>query len=243
MSSSTTTPEGPRPTPWYIPYVVPPVSASVSVPFIFRGFITKSLQQQGKPTPKIPLIRGFAAGIRSAPTIGGIIGTQLISQDLVEKNIFPPSREGEQPTPVSMISSSAIIGALSVPGLVIFNGQSMGKTPLESITGLSPLQSAAIVSREIAFLISMRISEPVSNCMKDKFGDSPTVVYGSTFASGAFGSLISHPADTALTCWQNGMRVTNLSHAMRGGPVRALTVGSFATLYQLAKETFSNILA
>lgn len=241
MSSPTTGPEGPRSTAAYAPYVIPPVAAGASIIPLFSGFMVKSAQQQYKPMPRVSFIEGLAAGFRAAPTIGSIIGAQLIIQDLVEKRMFTPPQQGELPTLSSMVRSSAIVGALSAPGLAIFNGQSMGKSAIQSLRGLSLLQIAAIVSRETTFLLSMRISDPASDYMKERFGDSPAVVYGSAFASGAFGSFISQPADTALTCWQNGMRVTNLSHAMRGGPVKALTVGTFAVLYKFTKETFSTL--
>lgn len=155
--------------------------------------------------------------------------------------MFSPPQEGEQPTLGSMVRSSALVGGLSAPGLAIFNGLSMGKTAGESLRALSMLQVAAIVKRETAFLLSMRVSDPASEYMKERFGNSPAILYGSAFASGAFGSLISHPADTALTCWQQGVRVTNISHAMRGGPVKALSVGVFAAIYKFSKEKLSEL--
>ena len=203
----------------------------------------KSTQQQGKSVPRITLLQGVLAGARAAPIIGSIIGAQMITQEFVEKKIFTPPKEGQKPSLSTMLSSSVIVGALSAPGLAVFNGQSMGKTAMQSLKGLSTLQVAAIISRESLFLLSMRASKPASDYMKKRFGDSSAIVYGSAFASGSFGSIISQPADTLLTCWQNGIKVTNFSQAMRGGPVKAATVGTFAMIYPLVKEKLTAILS
>ncbi|ADI37923.1 putative membrane protein [Waddlia chondrophila 2032/99] len=235
--------EGHSPFAPYLPYIIPPVSAGASIIPVFRGFIIKSAQQLGKPAPRMTVFRGLWEGLRASPTIGAVIGAQLVIQEIAEKKLFTPPIEGQQPSLLSMLVSSAFVGTLSAPGLAVFNGQSMGKSLMQSLKGLSLLQTAAIVARETCFLLSIRISDPVSNHMKNKFGDHPSVIYGSTFFSAAFGSLISHPADTALTCWQKGIQVNNLSHAMKGGPVKALAVGSFAVAYKITKEALTILLS
>lgn len=242
MSLRTATgPEGSNPFAAYLPYVIPPVAAGASIIPVFRGFIAKSAQQLGEPVPRFSILRGLWEGVKAAPTIGMVVGTQLIIQDIAEKKLFKPPAEDEQPSLAMMVASSIFVGTLSAPGLAIFNGQSMGRSFKQSLKDLSWKQTAAIVARETSFLLSIRISDPVSEYMKEKFGDKAVVIYGSTFLSAAFGSLIGHPADTALTCWQKGIKLNSFSHAMKGGPAKGLAVGSFAVIYKVAKEALNNL--
>ncbi len=177
-------------------------------------------------------------GCRAAPTISVIVGTQMISQNLIEKGFKAIMKgiSGKEDHFALMLVTSMIVGGISAPALAVFNGQTMGRTVKESLRSLSQKQTIAIVTRETSFLFSLRVSKPMSEFMEDRCGKNKAVEYGSTFAAGAIGSLVGHPADTALTLWQKGRNVENLSQLMRGGPVKALTVGGFSICYKTVKE-------
>lgn len=74
------------------------------------------------------------AGVKVAPTVGVIIGTQMIVQSIVEKALL---KDEQQPASFATILASVIIvGGVSAPPLAVFNGQTMGRTimPVPAIT-------------------------------------------------------------------------------------------------------------
>jgi hypothetical protein len=233
MSAISPVPNGPSiPLSSALPYVIPPVSASLAIVPVFYGFIVKSAQQLQQPIPKMTAKEVFKRGWKAAPTIGGMVGTQMIGQEIFER-LF---NQGHQPKFASMLASSALVGMLSVPACAVFNGQTMGRTVKESMKSLSKRQAMAIIAREASFVFSVRISGPVSEQMKNSLGDHKAVQYSSIFVSGAIGGLIGHPADTALTLSQEGVEVTHFRQLLRGASVRALTVGGFSFFYKLTQE-------
>ncbi|OGN53546.1 MAG: hypothetical protein A2Y28_01765 [Chlamydiae bacterium GWC2_50_10] len=221
-----------------LPYLTPPVAASLSIVPVFYGFVVKSAQQLGKPLPRMRASEILKAGFKAAPTIGITIGTQMVVQGIVENLLMKKSdgQKNEGKELRSMIVSSMIVGGVSAPPLAVFNGQTMGRTVIQSLRALSIKQTGAIMTRETSFLFSLRVSGPVSSWMKRNFKESRSVEYGSAFLTAAIGSLIGHPADTALTLWQKEMKLKTIRQSLQGAPVRALAVGAFAILYKSAKE-------
>jgi hypothetical protein len=242
--------------PTLAPYVAPPGAAASAIVFVFYGFVAKTAQQRGSPMPRLTLFAAKNAqqainpiphmtvkeavigGCKAAPAIGALVGTQMIAQGLIEKHLIKPSENKEKTPPslTTILTSSVVVGIASTPAAAIFNGQTMKLSAIQSLRGLSAKQTGAIVSREICFLFSMRVSGPVSKAMENYFGENKAVEYASAFFSGAIGSVIGHPADTALTLWQKGMKVETLTQAMRGAPVRAVTIGAFSMSYKMIKE-------
>lgn len=164
----------------------------------------------------------------------------MVVQNLFEKTLktlVKGTNDKQDPSQgfVFMLISSMIVGGISAPALAVFNGQTMGRTIGESLKSLFQKQTYAIVARETSFLFSLRVSEPVAELMERTCGKNKVVEYGSTFATGVIGSLVGHPADTALTLWQKGRQVENLSQLMRGGPMKALAVGGFSICYKTVK--------
>jgi hypothetical protein len=210
------------------PHVTPPLAAGAAIIPTFYGFELKSARQLGESRPRFSPLGGF----RAAPTVGAIFGTQMAAQLAVEKAVMPGEKAGFS----SILLSSFFVGGLSAPALAVFNGQTMKKTAKESLRALSIKQSLAIIARETSFLFSIRISNYVSDRMKEHFGENKAIVYASTFASGAIGSLFGHPADTALTIWQKGMKITTLRILMNGSLSRSITVGTFACCYKITSE-------
>src|ERR1700722_1732519 len=151
---------------YVVPYLAPPLAASAAIIPVFYGFVAKSAQQIGEPIPRMTVKEALKGGVKAAPTIGAIVGTQMIAQNAVEKILVKNSGNNGKPSFVSMLASSIIVGGISAPALAVFNGQKMGCTVTESLRSLSAKQTAAIVSRETSFLFSLRISGSVSEAMK-----------------------------------------------------------------------------
>ena len=218
------------------PYVAPPLSASAAIIPVFRDMVAKSAQQVGNTIPSITFIEGVKRGAKAAPTVGTIVGTQMIIQNIVEKALVGDSNK---PSLSSTFASSAIVGAVSAPVLAVFNGQTMGRGVRESLRKFSPMQGIAIAVQETAFVIGLSVADQVAIEMKKKFGDAKVVDYTAAFGAGAAGSLAGHPANTALTRWQAGLKVNNFSQLMRGAVRKARAIGFFSVLYKFGKETLN----
>ena len=221
---------------YVIPYLTPPIAASAAIVPVFPGFVAKSAQQIGKPIPKMTFKEMLVGGLKVSPTIGFIVGTQMIVQNIAEKALMKNSKNSDEPNFLQMLASSVLVGGISAPALAVFNRQTMGQTVAESLKSLSAREVLAIVSRETSFLFSLRISDPLSQAMKRYSGDNKAVDYSSAFVSGVVGSIIGNPFDAALTLWQKGMKVENFYQLMRGSPIRALSIGGFSVFYKLAKD-------
>lgn len=269
MSTSSTSPENWQPA-WaswshLAPYMVPPAAAASAVIPVYYGFEVKSAQQLGLPIPKMSFWEVIKGGFKAAPTIGMIVGTQMVAQNLVEKTLHDKSKPNTPPSFSMMLASSAIVAGVSAPLLAVFNGQtmarndqemsrhdksisrqnqiaarkaweSMAQNAWETLRKLTLRQSGAIVVQETSFLFSARVTGPLNDALKDHFGDTTAVRYGSPFLSGMIGAFCNHPANTALTLWQKNQKVVSLKQLMQGSPVRAVTVGGFMVCYQVAND-------
>lgn len=219
------------------PYLIPVVAASAAIVPAFYGFVVKSAQQVGNPIPRMSMREAFVGGLRASPTIGMIVGTQMGVQKVVENAM--DANQNNSSDIASKLASSLVVGAVSSPLLAVFNGQTMGKTMMSSLRSLTAVQAGAIVARETSFLFALAINDPMAAAMKRKFGDHKAVEYSSSFIGGAIGSLIGHPADTALTLWQKGMTVDCFRSLMRGAPAKAVAVGIFNVGFQVSKGVLS----
>lgn len=220
------------------PYAAPPISAAVAIIPSFYGFVVKSAQQVGEPIPRMTVFQVIKGGFKASPTIGLIVGTQLIVQGFAEKFFKKPSIDGKEESNrfSSMVASSIVVGIISAPGLAIFNALTMEMPVSKALKELSIRQVGAITVRETSFLFSIRISHPISEMVKQQFGENDKTKYSVAFMSGAIGSVIGHPADTLLSNWQKGKKVTNLSQIMKGAPAKAAAVGVFSMTYEFVKS-------
>lgn len=218
-------------------YVAPPFAASMAIVPAIYGFIAKSALQRGECVPRMPLRSCLLEGFKASPTVGAIVGTQIIAQRLLEERLHGNKQNGKnKPDFSSMLFSTAAIGTVSAPLLAVFNGQTMGWSPLKSLRMLSMRQNGAIVSRETGFLFGLRLSDPMAGAMRREFGESKVVDYAAAFFSGGMGSLVGHPADTMLTLWQRGEKLQRWSHLMRGAAYKSVAVGIFAICYRAASQ-------
>lgn len=225
--------------PWFYmsPYVVPPLAASAAIVPVFRDMVFKSAQQKGNPVPNMSFLTGFKEGIKAAPTVGAIVGTQLIIQRAIEKVL---SGESNTKSMSSALASSAIVGIVSAPVLAVFNGQTMGWTVRESLRKFTVMQGMAIAVQETAFVGGLSVADQLAVMMREVFGNNKVVDYTAAFSAGAAGSLAGHPANTALTRWQSGLAVDSFPQLMWGARRKAWAVGIFSVVYKLGKETLNS---
>lgn len=219
------------------PYAIPPLAASVAILPAYGDLIAKSAQQKGEPVPSMTLKAVMKEGVKAVPTVGTLVGAQMIIQSFVERKLVG---ESKAPTLSVKFLSSAIVGTVSSPFVAIFNGQNMGWTARQSLGKFSPRQAAAITIQETAFVGGLSVADKLSEVMRAKFGDNKAVDYTAAFIAGAAGSLAGHPANTALTRWQSGMQVEGLSQLMWGSARKARAIGIFSVFYKLGKEVLGS---
>ena len=222
-------------------YIIPPAAASLAIIPVYYGFVAKSAKQLGNPIPRFNLNNTVVGGFKAAPTIGAIVGTQMIAQRFIEQSLERYANVTTEPSFVKMFAAAVGGGILSAPALAILNGQTMGQGVIESLSKLTLKQTSLIVIRESSFLFSIRISDPVGLLMRERLGDNATVDYASAFISGAIGSVIGHPADTLLTLAQKGIKVQSWRHMMQGAMIKAVAVGGFSLGYKATRQFFETI--
>jgi hypothetical protein len=222
--------------PTVAPYVVPPVAAAAAIIPVFRDMVAKSAQQKGQAVPVMTLMESIKGGVKATPTVGAIVGTQIVLQNLVEKVLSGQSNTGSLS---STLASSAIVGIASAPVLAVFNGQTMGWTVRESLRKFSARQGLAIAVQETAFVGGLSVADHLAVTMRKEFGNNKAVDYTAAFIAGAAGSLAGHPANTALTRWQSGMTVDSARQLMWGSLCKARAVGVFSVVYKLGKEVLN----
>lgn len=227
------------------PFLTPPIAAGAAITPTFYGFIAKSAQQMGEPIPRIVIKKAFQKQatvpqitiremLRDGMKVAPILGSQMAMQNVIEKGLL---KTNDQPASFTlMLASSIIVGGVSVPALAAFNGQTRGHSIKKSLQLLSKEQAFAIIARETAFLFSVRISGPLSLALQGHFGKNEKVKQSTIFMSGAIGSLVGHPADTALTLLQNGVKIEGFRQLSRGMATKAVSVGCFAVCYKFVEE-------
>jgi hypothetical protein len=221
----------------YATYAVPPAAAAAGIIPAFGDMVAKSEQQKGQKVSPMSAKQAVMGGCKAAPTVGAIVGSQMILQGVVERVLAGDAK----PTLTSTVASTAVVGMLSSPVLAVFNGQTLGWGVRESLRKFTAKQGAAISVQETAFLAGLAVGDRLAMVMQRYLGKHKAVDYTAAFATGAMGSLAGHPANTALTRWQSGMSVSR--HEMMWGSVRkARAVGTFAVGYKAVKEVATTAL-
>lgn len=221
-------------------YCVPPAAAAAAIVPVFRDMALKSAQQRGHPVPYMTFLKGVKEGLKASPTVGIIVGTQMVAQNglvtLLAKAFTDRKTSGNN---LSLeLMSSGLVGLVSAPALAIFNGQTMGWSVRESLHRFSVMQGLAIAMQEAAFVGGVSASDYLAVSMKKRFGNNKIVDYAAAFFAGAAGSLAGHPANTALTRWQSGMTIKG-HQLMLGSLRRTWAVACFSVLYKFWKEVAS----
>ena len=220
-----------------VSYAGPPGVASIALLPNFRDIIAKSCLQTGQVLPKISILQGIKRGLPAAPTIGGIVAMQMFLQKGVENNLIGETHKGSL---WGMGISAAIVGGISAPCLALFNGQSMGWSVRESLSKFTLKQGVAITCQETAFVGGLCAADRLAIPMKQKLGDNKAVEYLAAFVAGVAGSLVGHPANTALTRWQSGQTIDSFRQLWWGALIKARAIGCFSVLYKLGMETINS---
>lgn len=224
-------------------WIVPPIAAGAAIVPTYYGFAIKTAQQLQKPIPSMSVLEALMGGMRLAPTVAGLVGTQMVLQNASErkiKQLFGDPQE-RSVTFFETTASSFLVGAVSAPGIAIFNGQAANQSPMSSLRNLTLKQAGAISMQETAFVMGMSAGGHLYGLAKEHFGDNDVIKHGSNFITGALGSLCGHPANTALTLWQNGLKVEKAFQLGRGAPAKAIATGVFSMGFQVAKECLNNL--
>ena len=81
-------------------FFVPPLAAAISIIPVFKMMIEKSDLQRGQFSEKITFQEALKKGFKASPTVGVIVGTQMIAQKALQQTHFtdykkslPPSSE------------------------------------------------------------------------------------------------------------------------------------------------------
>lgn len=224
----------------FLPYAVPPFAASVAIVGAFRGMVIKSARQLGQPDPRISFYEGLRQGlIKGAPTVGFIVGSQMIFQKIVENKLKEmKSIEGLK----LMLLSSAIVGMVSAPPLAVYNGHTLGWGIQKSLRKFTVKQGGVITLQETAFVAGLSAADQLAVLMNRYFGESKAVDYTAAYLAGVFGSLAGHPANTALTRWQKELPIESARQLMWGAARKARAVGLFSVVFKLTKETLNSRL-
>ena len=109
------------------PYVIPPISAGTSVILTFPLLIKKSELQQGVSNSPIRFKEGIIKGFKASPTVSIIVGSQMLLESQC-KNTF----ENSNP-----FLNAGLVGFISAPILIAFNGQTMKKGIWHSLSNMS----------------------------------------------------------------------------------------------------------
>ncbi len=220
------------------PYLVPPMAAAVASIPPFRDLMAKSCMQRGEVVPKISVLHGLKEGIKGAPTVGLMVGSQMILQNNLEKGFSSWGVDKESLMPA--LSSSALVGLITAPIVAAFNSQTMGKGVIHAVKNISIRQCGAVALQEAAFVAGIKLADPLAIKAKASLGDSKVVECAVAFFSGATASLIGHPGNTALTRWQSGLPIEGF-HQLKWGALRkAWAIGVFSIIY---KETKSQLFS
>jgi hypothetical protein len=250
MTSPTSNPSSSRGV-WFslAPYVVPPVAAAAAIVPAFYDMVAKSAKQKGLPVPGMTVmnvLQGVKGGFGAAPTVGVMVGTQMVFQERVEKTLvktFPNlfAKDSNKTSASLTLVSSVIVGGLSSPFLAVYNGKTMMPpwSVKESLSRFSLKQAGAITLQETGFVAGLATADLVSVRMKQVLGDNKAVEYSAAAIAGALGSLAGHAGNTALTRWQNGMTVDSLRQLSWGSLRKARGNAIFAVVYKLGKDVLN----
>lgn len=219
------------------PWVVPPVAASLAIVPVFRGMVGKSFEQKGQPIPPMTWLEGVKGGVKAAPTVGAIVGTQMVFKNVLDKAW---TKDSGITSVTYTVFSSAAVGVVSAPGYAVYNGQTMGWKMRESLQRFSMHQAAAITARETMFVFGLTAGDNLAASMRNRFGNRKFIDYAAAFVTGAAASIVGHPFDTQLTLLQSKMPVKSYLQLMWGAPRKAGATGGFSVVYKFTKDMLNS---
>lgn len=223
---------------WKIPEsAVPPLAASLAMfPLpICYGYAWKSARQLGTRMPSLKRI--FLNSFKMAPTMGVIVGIQMAAENAFEsmtRNKF----EVKDNSSIKTASASSLIGALaSVYPIVVVNGWTINKCMKDSLKDLTFKKSCAIVANEMCFILALKTcglwSQRVPSSNENPLAENLRVMLSATI-----GTVIGHPFDTMLTCWQRQKKIENFRRLMRGVIPNIITTACFTLIYHNIEKSW-----
>lgn len=212
----------------FMHYTIPPLAGAIAIIPAFHGMRVKSsLQIEGGDLATIKQMESLKLGLRAAPTVGLIVGAQMITQEKLEKTLF------KEKDVYSKLASSAMVGAISSPLLAYFNHQTLAKgKPFVFATRIG----LALTVQETAFVAALSGVDKVSFILKGVFGDNKATEYAAAYIIGGAGSIIGHPANTALTRWQNNLSAGSVKQLSYGLMTKAKATATFTLGYKVLKD-------
>ncbi|MCH9617335.1 MAG: hypothetical protein SP4CHLAM5_07400 [Chlamydiia bacterium] len=215
----------------FVKYAIPPIAGALAIIPAFHNMRVKSAQQLGGlggvDLKTINRWDSLKMGLRAAPTVGAIVGAQMITQEAIESNLFPKE------SLYSTLTSSAMVGVVSSPLLAFFNHQTLGSGRPFIFT---PRVALALTVQETAFVTGLSVVDKVTEELSGRFGDNKVVDYVTAYIAGGIGSIVGHPANTALTRWQGNLPVERFSQLTRGLAAKTKATATFALGYKVIKD-------
>ncbi|MCB1114465.1 MAG: hypothetical protein KDK62_06895 [Chlamydiia bacterium] len=203
-----------------------PIAAAFAIAPAFRHMEIKSARQLGLPRPQITLIQGIFNSLSAMPFVGAMVGTQMLVKRQIDDKLFP------EKSFLSQVISSGVVGLISSPFILIYQGFSVKETPMKSLMKMKrPEIVAAIVAQETAFVFGLAIGKAFAKEMNTLVGEHKVVDLIAVAVSGALSSLAGHPANTAFTRWQKGKSVSLDLRLFAGGMSRARGGAIFSVIY------------
>lgn len=213
--------------PFVSSYVGMSAIAAASIIPVFPDFLAKSALQNGNSVPKTSWLQGMRVGLKASPSVGGLVGAQMF----LHKSIA-----SEEPNIIELFRNAVIVGAISSPITAGFNIKGMGGSFWAAFFKITPKQLSVITVQETAFVGGITGADHLFSLVKPSVGDNKIAEYFSTFIAGAAGSLAGHPANTALTRWQNGKTLDSFAQSWWGAIRKARAIGLFSILYKFGKK-------
>lgn len=215
-------------------FVTEPFAAGVAIVPTFYGFQVKTALQTGAPIPKYDFQKAFKVGVSKAPFTGVMVGAQRILQNAIDEKMQKKFKK-EKDIPMAVASATAV-GTVTTPLMVMFTRMTNDNKSKKPIAARDVIAGAVI---ENGFLAGMGATDPVIKWLQSRFGKGKGVEYAGAFASGAAGAIAGHVGDSALTFWQNGIKIVSLSQFKRGMLVRSVAIGGYNCINKAAKEALS----
>lgn len=213
---------------------IPIVSAGAAIVPSYFGLVAKSALQLGNPVPVMSHATKLKEGIKAVPITAAVVGSQMALQSFIAQAF---SKKSEVNSFLSTFLSAAAVAGLSAPLLTMFNGKTVGLSFTQSLKSTNVKQISAIIARETSFIFSLKLSGPMTDYMKSKNLTAKPYEIMASFVSGAVGSAFGHPADTALTMWQKGLKIDSFTKLHRGLATKSMAVGLFSVVYNLTESS------
>jgi hypothetical protein len=158
-------------------------------------------------------------------------------QILVKNHVEP-----EEKTILTLMGSSALAGLVSSPFMAMVNGRSMGWSMQKSWQRLSFKVAGAISAQEAFCVAGITAKKQIAPKVNEKFGESKALDTITSFVCGCIGGLAGHLPNTAVTRWQNDLKMDHPRQFMWGASRRVPAVGCFSVIYNLADDFFKSLV-